>query len=163
MLLDKVCAIIFNVKQVFDTNKADFDRHSQVPYRQLNTKTRVIRDVLIHDALRGFAPPGPIEARTEREFRHIMKQRTTILWDICQEINETKDKARSLARDQTRRRTWIDSLDDIYKNYLRGKLSGGDFEFDSNDESEPDIASDDEIDELNVAIHVGDAENIFLN
>ena len=44
-----------------------------------------------------------------------------------------------------------------------GNLSGAD-NFDGSDsEHEVDIASDDEISNLNIAIHVADAENIFVH
>ena len=165
MLLPKVCEIIWNVKQLYDANKTDFDERNHLPVRSaLHTRTRFIRDVLVHDVLRGFTLPEPIQAENQREATRFMRQRTNIIWDICQELNETRNKARSLAQDQVRRDNWIDSIDNIYVNYLREKISGEEhYGGDSDGEEQVDIGSDDEIGQLNVAMNVGDAENIFVN
>lgn len=122
VLKPRVCEIIWNVKQLYDANKTVFDERNQLPDRNLHTRTRYIRDVLIHEVLTGFGIPNPIEAANARERMHLLRQRTNIFWDLCSDVNETSERARKLAGDNVRRSTWMESLDDVYKRYLQGLI-----------------------------------------
>ena len=82
VLKPRVCEIIWNVKQLYDANKTVFDERNQLTDRNLHTRTRYIRDVLIHEVLTGFGIPNPIEAANARERMHLLRQRTNIFWDF---------------------------------------------------------------------------------
>lgn len=109
------------IKQGYDSNRLTFDQRGQVPYQQINTKAKFIRDVLIHEIVVAFCVPDPIIAEDNRDRRRQMKQRRTVLWDTCLELAETKQKARQYASCEMSRRGWLAVQPENYFNYLKGK------------------------------------------
>ena len=109
--------VIVNVKEAYDGNRQWLKDRGQLPPRTMHSRTSVIRDVLLHEILSNFTRPEAIGQNERRERSRLR----TLIYDICCEVAETREKAIVLSKDRMRYDAWLETLERDYIDYIRDK------------------------------------------